>query len=114
MNVACSDNRILILQREIGIRKKELRSKLTELKTAQQDNDFLTSVVSDYSRYYTEMRRSKENEIIAMNMLIEYMDNVTTSTNLTKEALERTKAEQKTMMAKIKHLRREIEEITEI
>jgi len=114
MDVACSDNRILILQREIGKRKRELRNKLTELKTAQQDNDFLSDVVSDYSRYYTEMRRSKENEIIAMNMLMEYMDNVTASTNLTKEALERTKSEQKTMMAKIKHLRREIEEITGI
>ena len=111
MEIACSDSRIRILQREIEIRKRELRGKLIGLKSAQQDNEFLGDVVADYERYYADMKRSKENEATALAMLVEYMDSVTASTQLTKEALAQTKKQQKELMGKIEYIREEIDEL---
>ena len=111
MEIACSDNRIRILQREIEIRKRDLRSKLISLKGAQKENSFLEDIVTDYERYYANIKRSKENEATALSMLVEYMDNITASTQLTKEALSQTKKQQRELMGKIETIRKEIDEL---
>jgi hypothetical protein len=111
MEVAKDDQRFRRIQSEMEVKRAELRSRLYQLQTTQGENKFLEGVVDDYKRYYAYIKNQKAEELAALQMIGQYVDSIAASTELTEDAISKSKQQQHELLRKTNAIKKELDEI---
>ncbi len=111
MNLAERDNYLSKIEKEIKSKKDLLLEKRKYLKKISDDNRFLTSVNTDYQKYYDFIIKQKEDQVNTLSYLNDYIQDIMTNTKLTEQDIVETNQEQKRVLKEIKNIRKSLEEI---
>ena len=113
MQLAIRDHKILQMKAEIENRKKILCAKRHQLKNNAKENALLKFVLTDYEKYNTHIISQKEKQIMFLERLNDYIDNINIDLKLTDNKLKESKQEQREILKEITYLKNEIDNLVE-
>jgi hypothetical protein len=105
------DLQLLHIEEEIKNKKKLLIKKKKELDKKKKTNLFLQDVQEDYTKYYNHIVEEKQNQLGAMKLLKEYIDDLVKTDHLMSHQLKSAKHDQKQILGEIEKLKTELDEI---
>jgi len=111
MDLATRDHKIIQLKAELENRKKLLCMKRRQLKSNVRENHFLKDVVDDYDTYNKHIISQKEKQVVFLQMLNQYIDNINQDLSLTNNQLQNSKHEQREILKEITYLKNEIDDL---
>jgi len=107
------DDRFYKIQELIDVKKKMLLCKQKKLMNISKQNHFLSSVKNDYINYYNYISQQKQEQIKALELLNNYINGLTNSSNLTKHNIEDARAEQTRIIKEIRSIKKGLDNIIE-
>lgn len=105
------DEQFIQLQNLIDSKKKMLIEKQKKLRFISKQNTFLETVKNDYSKYYDYIAQQKRDQIKALQLLDEYIKDLTLSGKLTKHNIEDAKVEQTKILREVKSIKESLDSI---
>ena len=75
------------------------------------ENHFLKDVVDDYETYNTHIISQKEKQVVFLQMLNQYIDNINQDLSLTNNQLQNSKNDQREILKEITYLKNEIDDL---
>lgn len=122
MNIVPYQNRILITLREqddrfmkiqqlIDAKKSFLLNRQKKLKLISKQNKFLETVKNDYQKYYGYIAQQKRDQILALQALDQYINDLTLSGRLTKHNIEDAKEEQSKIIREVNSIKGSLDSI---
>ena len=105
------DDQFMKIQELIDAKRGMLISKQKDLQIISKQNEFLESVKGDYQKYYNYISQQKNDQIKALELLDEYIKDLTTSGSLTKHNIEDAKAEQVKIMNEVGSIKQTLDSI---
>ena len=105
------DEQFIQLQNLIDYKKKMLIEKQKKLRFISKQNTFLETVKNDYSKYYDYIAQQKRDQIKALQLLDEYIKDLTLSGKLTKHNIEDAKVEQTKILREVKSIKESLDSI---
>jgi len=109
--LARRDLEFMQIQRLIDTKKHFLIEKQKKLRFITKQNCFLEEVKSDYSKYYQIIYKQKEDQIKALELINEYIQNLTISGQLSKQNIKDAKEEQKKILMELKSIKSGLDSI---
>jgi REP element-mobilizing transposase RayT len=103
------DDQFMRLQEVIEAKKQMLIDKQKKLRFITQQNRFLEAVKNDYQNYYRFFEQQKRDQIRALEVLDEYIKDLTVSGRLTKHNIEDAKAEQFKILKEVKSIKNSLD-----
>ena len=113
MNLALRDQKIFQLKSELENRKRILCAKRQQLKSNMRENQLLREVAQDYDNYNKHIIDQKEQQIVFLKRLNDYIENISVDLKLTDNKLKESKQEQREIMKEISFLKSEIDDLVE-
>ena len=107
------DNQFIQLQDLIDAKKKLLLDKQKKLRFISKQNRFLEAVKSDYTKYYNYISEQKRDQIRALNVLDEYIKDLTLSGKLTKHNIEDAKEEQAKILREVSSIKKGLDDLVD-
>jgi len=107
------DNQFIQIQDLIDAKKKLLLDKQKKLRFISKQNRFLEAVKSDYAKYYNYISEQKRDQIRALQVLDEYIKDLTLSGKLTKHNIEDAKEEQAKILREVKSIKQGLDELVD-
>jgi protein subunit release factor A len=107
------DSQFMQLQNLIDAKKKSLLDKQKKLRFISKQNRFLEAVKDDYSKYHTYISQQKKDQIKALQVLDEYIKDLTISGKLTKNNIEDAKEEQAKILREVKSIKLSLDELVD-
>jgi hypothetical protein len=111
MDIYIRDNKIYNLKREMENRKRMLCAKRKELKKTQDDNKFLKIVIDDYDKYNTFIKAQKQQQIVVLERINEYISKITKEMKLADDKLTQAKKDQNEILGEINKITKELDDI---
>jgi chaperonin cofactor prefoldin len=111
MNLAIRDHKIIQLKAELENRKKILCMKRHQLKHNIKENVLLKEVADDYNNYNNHIISQKEKQIVFLQMLNEYIDNINDDLMITSNKLKNSQQDQREIMKEISVLKNELDDL---
>ena len=111
MDLATRDHKIFQMKAELENRKKLLCMKRRQLKTNVRENHFLKDVVDDYDTYNKHIISQKEKQVVFLQMLNQYIDNINQDLSLTNNQLQNSKHDQREILKEITYLKNELDDL---
>lgn len=105
------DQQFLYIQEMIEQKRNLLLQKQHYLKKASKQNHFLEMVKSDYSKYYNYIAQQKREQIQALELLNNYIQDLNTTNKLSKYNIEDAKAEQQKILGEIGSIKKGLDEL---
>ena len=105
------DNQLLQIENLIDAKRKMLIDKQKKFKNISKQNEFLSEVKQDYSKYYGYIVKQKQDQMSALSMLNTYIKDLTVSGNLSKNNIDDAKNEQQKILTEINSIKKGIDEI---
>ncbi len=105
------DDQFVKIQELIDAKKQMLLDKQKKFRFISKQNKFLERVRDDYSKYYNYVAQQKRDQIRALEVLDEYIKDLTLSGNLTKHNIEDAKEEQSKVLHEIKSIKESLDSI---
>lgn len=93
------EKNIMILQRRKAV------------EVAGKQNRFLAEVKKDYDRYYNALVKQKNDQLVAIEYLTKYIDNIIEEQGLSAEKISEAKQEHKEMLSEIRSVKESLDEI---
>ena len=109
--LARRDLEFMQIQRLIDTKKHFLIEKQKKLRFITKQNRFLEEVKSDYSKYYQVISKQKEDQIKALELINQYIQNLTISGQLSKQNIKDAKEEQKKILMELKSIKTSLDSI---
>jgi len=103
------DDQFMRLQEVIEAKKQMLIDKQKKLRFITKQNRFLEAVKNDYQNYYSFFEQQKRDQIRALELLDEYIKDLTISGKLTKHNIEDAKAEQYKILREVKSIKKSLD-----
>jgi REP element-mobilizing transposase RayT len=103
------DDQFIRLQEVIEAKKQMLIDKQKKLRFITKQNRFLEAVKNDYQNYYRFFEQQKRDQIRALEVLDEYIKDLTVSGRLTKHNIEDAKAEQSRILREVKSIKNSLD-----
>jgi hypothetical protein len=111
MNIGERDSYLLQIEREIKIRKKRIIDNQIKIQDISKQNQFLNIVKNDYSNYYNIIIQQKQDQLKALELLNEYIKDLSFTGKLSKQNIKDSLYEQKKIFLEIKKIRKDLDEI---
>jgi hypothetical protein len=111
MPIRENDNRFIQIQELIDAKRDMLINKQKKLRFISKQNRFLDAVKNDYENYYEYIAQQKKDQIMALQILDEYIKDLTLSGKLTKHNIEDAKEEQFKILNEIKSIKENLDSI---
>jgi signal transduction histidine kinase len=108
-----SDQQLLHIEEAIERKRKMLIEKQKKLRFVSKQNIFLDAVQKDYEKYYTFILKQKQDQIKALEMLNEYISDLSVSGSLSKQNIEDSKHEQRRIVREIHSIKNNLNNIME-
>ena len=105
MDLASKDQRFVQLQELIDLKRKMLLDKQIKYKKITKQNHFLEEIKNDYSNYSNYIMKQKQEQIQALEILHNYVKDLTISGNLSKQNVKDAKYEQKKIFKELKSIK---------
>jgi hypothetical protein len=105
MDLASKDKQFIHLQQLIEMKRKMLLDKQIKYKKISKQNHFLEEIKNDYSNYSNYIMKQKEEQIQALEILHNYVKDLTISGNLSKQNVKDAKYEQKKIIKELKSIK---------
>ena len=99
-----NEDQFVKIQAVIDTKRQMLLDKQNLLKKATKTNHFLDTVKEDYITYYNFIAQQKQDQIKAIQMLNEYIDDLSSSGELSKHNMEDARVEQTKLLREIKKI----------
>ena len=106
-----NDEKFMHIQELIDAKRNFLLEKQKKLRFITKQNRFLAEVKNDYSKYYGYLAEQKQNQIKALQLLENYINDLTTSGSLTRHNTEDAKEEQKKILREMKQIKSSLDSI---
>ena len=113
MLLAIRDKNIKDLQSKLEERRQILLEQHRNLKKTTKENEFLEEVAQDYNKYYGFIKKQKEEQIAAFELINEYLEKIISDSKITETSLRTAKQEQSQIIERINNIRKELEDIME-
>ena len=111
--LARKDERFLQLNELIELKKNMLLKKNCKIKKISKQNIFLEQIKEDYSKFNHYIIQQKKDQIKALELLNNYIDELTISGNLSKQNLADSKHEQRKIMKELNLIKLNLDSIIE-
>jgi hypothetical protein len=105
------DNYLNQIEQQIQAKRELLLEKQKSLKRKMNENQFLEGVYNDYNKYYSYIKKQKEDQITQMEMLNQYLNDIILNGKLTDEDISQSKKEQEEILNTISNIKGELEKI---
>jgi hypothetical protein len=99
------DQQLINIQNVIDQKRKYLLEKQMYIQHLERQNKFLREVKNDYNTYNQYMVKQRQDQILAMHILNEYIQDLAISGKLTKTDLEDARQEQANILGEIGKLK---------
>lgn len=109
--VAERDGQIDDLQSRIHAKRFMLLQRRRAIEVAGKQNRFLVEVKKDYDRYYNALVKQKNDQVVAIEYLTKYIDNIIEEEGLSAEKISEAKREHKEMLSEIRSVKESLDEI---
>lgn len=110
-SLAEKDDQFLNIEELIEAKRRMLLEKQKKFKLIQKQNQFLDIIKDDYSKYYNYISKQKQDQIKALEILNNYISDLTTSGKLTKNNINDAGFEQKKIIKEIRSIRKGLDGI---
>lgn len=108
-----NEDQFMKIQALIEAKKQSLIDKQKKLKSVTKSNQFLNTVKEDYAKYYNVIVAQKQDQIKAISMLNEYIDDLASSGELNKHNIEDAKVEQMKLLREVRHIKKGLDSLSE-
>lgn len=109
--IRVNDERFIQLQELIDTKKEMLINKQKKLRFISKQNRFLDAVKNDYQKFYGYIAEQKKDQIKALQILDEYIKDLTLSGKLTKHNIEDAKEEQSKILTEINSIKESLDSL---
>ena len=106
-----SDQQLLQIEQVINAKRNMLLEKQKKIRFISKQNLFLDAVKQDYTKYYSFIIKQKQDQIKALEMLNQYITDLTVSGNLSKQNIADSKHEQRRIVNEIKTIKYNLDNI---
>ena len=106
-----NDERFIKIQELIDAKRQMLINKQKKLRFITKQNRFLDTVKNDYEKYYSYIAQQKKDQIRALEVLDEYIKDLTLSGKLTKHNIEDAKEEQSRILKEVSSIKESLDSI---
>jgi hypothetical protein len=106
-----SDERLLQIEELINAKRKMLLDKQKKMRFISKQNLFLDAVKNDYAKYYSYIAQQKREQIEALDLLNNYIHDLTVSGKLSKHNIEDAKYEQTKILNELKSIKKGLDGI---
>jgi hypothetical protein len=110
-NLVENDKKILQIEDLIDAKRQLLLDKQKKIKFISKQNEFLDVVKNDYVKYYTYISQQKQDQMKALELLKNYIHDLTVSGQLSKNNIEDAKVEQNKILHEIKSIKKGLDSI---
>jgi len=111
LDAAERDRQIDELQKRIHAKRFMLLQRRKAIEVAGKQNQFLTEVKKDYDHYYNALVKQKNDQVVAINYLSNYIDNIIEEEGLSAEKISEAKQEHADMLSEISSIKKSLDEI---
>ena len=111
MDLASKDKKFIQLQQLIELKRKMLLDKQIKYKKISKQNHFLEEIKNDYSNYSNYIMKQKQEQIQALEILHNYVKDLTNSGNLSKQNVKDAKYEQKKIIKELKSIKHNLDDV---
>ena len=111
IDLASKDQQFIQLQQLIESKKKMLLDKQIKYKKISKQNHFLEEIKNDYSNYSNYVMKQKQEQIQALEILHNYVKDLTISGNLSKQNVKDAKYEQKKIIKELKSIKHNLDNV---
>jgi hypothetical protein len=101
----------LQIQAVIDAKRKMLLDKQKNFKVLTKQNHLLRDMKDDYSRYYKYIAQQKQEQLAALNLLKEYIHDLTTSGSLTRNNIKDAEMEQERLLREVKTIKTSLDSL---
>jgi hypothetical protein len=113
VNLKTTDQNFFHLEEVIKLKREFLLNKQKKIKQIKKNNHFLEEIQNDYSKYSDYIMNQKQQQIKALDLLKKYIDDLTTSGDLSNENIKDAKHEQTKIISEINKIKKNLNEIIE-
>ena len=107
-----NEDQFMKIQALIEAKRQSLLDKQKKFKTVTKTNEFLNSVKEDYVKYYNVIVAQKQDQIKAITMLNEYVEDLASSGELSANNIEDARVEQSKLLREVKQIKRGLDSLT--
>jgi hypothetical protein len=111
MTVKQKDERLLHIEEIIEVKKRMLLEKQKKFRFITKQNHFLSEVKNDYVTYYNYIVQQKQEQIMALEILNSYINELTNQGHLSKHNIEDAKFEQEKILKEVNSIKKGLESI---
>jgi hypothetical protein len=111
MPIKENDDRFIKIQELIDAKRNMLIEKQKKLHFITKQNKFLDAIRNDYQKFYGYINQQKRDQIRALEILDEYIKDLTLSGKLTKHNIEDAKEEQNKILMEVNSIKKSLDEI---
>jgi len=107
------EQQFIQLQEVIEAKSRMLLDKQKKIRFISKNNDFLHDIRNDYATYYKYISQQKQDQIRALQLLNEYMNDLAITEKISKHNIEDAKVEQAKIMREINSIKKGLNSIIE-
>lgn len=96
------------IDQQIAAKQKLLIDTHRQLQKQLGENNFLTEVKDDYNKYFMFMKKQKEDQVMAMNVLHKYLNDIIENGKLSGEDLLEAKRDESNILKSIQEIKAEM------
>ena len=110
-DLASKDEQFIQLQQLIDLKRNMLLDKQNKYKKISKQNHFLEEIKNDYSNYSNYIMKQKQEQIQALEILNNYVRDLTISGKLSKQNVKDAKYEQKKIIKELNSIKHNLDEV---
>jgi hypothetical protein len=107
------EQQFIQLQEVIEAKRRMLLDKQKKIRFISKHNDFLDDIRNDYATYYKYISQQKQDQIRALQLLHEYMNDLAITEKISKHNIEDAKVEQSKIIREINAIKKGLNSIIE-
>ena len=105
------DEKLLQIEELINAKRKMLLDKQKKIRFISKQNNFLDAVKNVYAKYYGYIVKQKREQMEALDVLNNYIQDLTVSGKLSKHNIEDAKYEQSKILNELKNIQKGLDSI---
>ena len=109
--IAERDNQIEDLQTRIHAKRFMHLQRRKAIEVASKQNRFLAEVKKDYDKFYKKLVKQKNDQMVAIDYLTKYIDNIIEEEGLSAQKINEAKQEHKEMLSTVRSIKESLDEI---
>jgi len=105
------EDQFVQLQQLVDSKRQLLLDKQRHLQIVSKENTFLEDIKDDYSKYYNYIIKQKQDQIVALSVLDNYIKDLTVSNKLSKQNVKDARYEQTKILSEMDTIKKNLDSI---